>query len=139
VGLALLAAALAPNLAAQTPLAMPVPPAGPLVAITNATIMTATHGTIQRGTILNAALATAYGLSPDEALRAITINAARIWGVADRVGSIEVGKVANLIVTTGDPMDARSLMRDLFIRGQRVPLVDRQSELYEQYRARPRP
>ena len=65
----------------------------------------------------NAALAVAYGLPADEALRAITINPARIWGVADRLGSIEAGKVANLMVTTGDPLDVRTQVRHVFVRG----------------------
>lgn len=86
----------------------------------------------------DAALATAFGLSPDEALRAITINPARIWGVSDRLGSIEVGKVANLIVTNGDPLDARTVAQRVFIRGQVVPFNDRHTRLYEQYKARPR-
>jgi imidazolonepropionase-like amidohydrolase len=86
----------------------------------------------------NAALATAYGLDAEEALRSITINPARIWGVADRYGSIETGKVANLIVTTGDPLDVRSVVRHLFIRGQLVPFTDRHTRNYEQMRARPR-
>jgi imidazolonepropionase-like amidohydrolase len=87
----------------------------------------------------NAALAIAYGLDPEEALRAITINPARIWGVADRYGSIEPGKVGNLMVTTGDPLDVRSVVRYLFIRGEPVPMTDRHTRLYEQFRARPRP
>ena len=86
----------------------------------------------------NAALATAYGLDPTEALRALTINPARIWGVADRYGSIEPGKVANVIVTTGDPLDVRSVVRHLFVRGELVPLTDRHTRLYEQFRGRPR-
>ena len=84
------------------------------------------------------ALAEAYGLDPDEALRSITINPARIWGVADRYGSIEPGKVADLIVTTGDPLDVRTVMRDVFIRGQLIPFNDRQTREYEAARARPR-
>jgi imidazolonepropionase-like amidohydrolase len=87
----------------------------------------------------NAALASAYGLDADEALRAVTINPARIWGVADRMGSIEVGKVATLIVTSGNPLDVRSVVRHLFIRGQPVPFDDRHTRLYERFRARPRP
>lgn len=86
----------------------------------------------------NAALAVAYGLDADAALRALTINAAEIFGVADRYGSLAPGKVANVIVTTGDPMDVRSVVRHLFIRGQPVPLDDRHTRLYEQFRARPR-
>jgi imidazolonepropionase-like amidohydrolase len=86
----------------------------------------------------NAALAVAYGLEADAALRALTINAAEIFGVADRYGSLAPGKVANVVVTTGDPMDVRSVVRHLFIRGQPVPLDDRHTRLYEQFRARPR-
>jgi imidazolonepropionase-like amidohydrolase len=86
----------------------------------------------------NAALAVAYGLDADAALRGLTINPAEIFGVADRYGSLEPGKVANVMVTTGDPMDVRSTVRHLFIRGVAVPLDDRHSRLYEQFRARPR-
>jgi imidazolonepropionase-like amidohydrolase len=86
----------------------------------------------------NAALAVAYGLDADAALRALTINPAEIFGVADRYGSLEPGKVANVMVTTGDPMDVRSVVRYLFIRGETVPLDDRHTRLYEQFRARPR-
>ena len=86
----------------------------------------------------NAALAVAYGLDADAALRALTINAAEIFGVADRYGSLAPGKVANVVVTTGDPLDVRSVVRHLFIRGQPVTLDDRHTRLYEQFRARPR-
>jgi imidazolonepropionase-like amidohydrolase len=86
----------------------------------------------------NAALATAYGLEPDAALRALTINPAEIWGVADRYGSLEPGKVANVIVTTGDPLDVRSTVKHLFIRGQPIPFTDRHTELYERFMARPK-
>ncbi|MFI5207697.1 MAG: amidohydrolase family protein [Gemmatimonadales bacterium] len=87
----------------------------------------------------NAALATAYGLDPDEALRALTINAARMFGVADKIGSIETGKVADLIVTTGDPLDVRTTTRYLFIRGELIPFNDKHTLEYERWRARPRP
>ena len=87
----------------------------------------------------NAALATAYGLDPDVALRALTINPAEIWGVGDRYGSIEQGKVANVIVTTGDPLDVRSTVKHLFIRGQLVPFTDRHTELYDLFMSRPKP
>jgi imidazolonepropionase-like amidohydrolase len=87
----------------------------------------------------DAALATAYGLDPDEALRALTINAARMFGAADRIGSIEAGKVADLIVTSGDPLDVRTTTRYLFIRGELIPFNDKHTREYEQWRARPRP
>lgn len=87
----------------------------------------------------NAALATAYGLDPEEALRAITINPARIWGVADKIGSIEVGKVANLFVSNGDPLDVRTQVKHVFIRGQLMPWDDRHTQEYQKWRARPKP
>ncbi len=64
-------------------------------------------------------LAEAYGLDPEEALKGITINPAKMFGVDNEYGSIEVGKVANVIVTTGDPIDIRTLIKQIFIRGQR--------------------
>ena len=87
----------------------------------------------------NAALAVAYGLPADEALRAITINPAKIWGVADQLGSIEVGKIANLMVTTGDPLDVRTQVRHVFVRAMDTPMNDRHTRLYEEFRARPKP
>ena len=87
----------------------------------------------------NAALATAYGLDPEVALRALTINPAEIWGVSDKYGSIQPGKVANVIVTTGDPLDVRNTVRHLFIRGELVPFTDRHTELYERFMSRPKP
>jgi imidazolonepropionase-like amidohydrolase len=87
----------------------------------------------------NAALSVAYGLDPDEALRSLTINPARIWGAGDRLGSIEPGKIANLIVTTGDPLDVRTQIKHVFVRGLEQPMNDRHTRLYEQFRARPKP
>jgi imidazolonepropionase-like amidohydrolase len=87
----------------------------------------------------NAALATAYGLDPEEALRAITINPARMFGVESALGSLEAGKTANLFVTTGDPLDVRTVVKHVFIRGQPIPWDDRHTELYERFRARPKP
>ena len=87
----------------------------------------------------NAALATGYGLDMAEAMKALTINPAQIFGVADRYGSIEPGKVANVMVTTGNPLDVRSNVKYLFIRGEQVPLTDRHTKLYEEFRARPKP
>jgi len=59
--------------------------------------------------------------------------------VADRYGSLEPGKVANVIVTTGNPLAVRSNVKYLFIRGEQVPLTDRHTKLYEEFRARPKP
>lgn len=86
----------------------------------------------------HAALASAYGLSAEEALKAVTINPARMFGVADRYGSLEVGKVANVFVTTGDPLDVRTHVRHVYIRGEAIPFTDRHTQLYEKFRARPK-
>jgi imidazolonepropionase-like amidohydrolase len=85
-----------------------------------------------------AGLAMAFGLTGEDAYKAVTINAAKIWGVEKDYGSIEVGKVANLIVTTGDPLDVRTTVRHLVIRGAVVPFNDRHTKFYEQFRARPK-
>ena len=81
-----------------------------------------------------AGLAVAYGLPWDAALRAVTLAPAEIFGVADRIGSLEPGKQANIIVTTGDPFQPLSRVRNLFIRGREVPLRCRQDDLAEKYR-----
>jgi len=85
----------------------------------------------------NAAESVAWGLSRDEALKALTINSAEILGVADRVGSIEPGKIANLIVAKGDPLEVRTPFTHIIIAGRSVPLDNTQSALYERYSKRP--
>jgi imidazolonepropionase-like amidohydrolase len=87
----------------------------------------------------NAANAVAYGLPYDEALKAITLYPAQIFGLADQVGTLESGKVANVIVTNGDPLELTSEVRYLFIRGQLTSLDNRQKRLFEKYSARPKP
>lgn len=82
--------------------------------------------------------AVAYGLSHDEALKAVTVNAAQMLGLADQLGTIEPGKVANVIVTTGDPLEIRSELRYLFIKGRLTSTDNRHKELYDEYRKRPR-
>lgn len=83
----------------------------------------------------NAAMAVAYGgLSKEDAVKAITLWPAQIWGVADRIGSIEVGKYANLIVTTGDPLEVTTDVKYVFIEGRMIPLVSRQTQFYERYK-----
>jgi imidazolonepropionase-like amidohydrolase len=85
----------------------------------------------------NAAESVAWGLPREEALKALTINAAEMLGVADRVGSIEPGKIANLIVAKGDPLEVRTAFTHIIIAGRDVPLANRQLELYERYSKRP--
>jgi len=82
--------------------------------------------------------AVSYGLPQEEALRVITINNAEILGVGDRLGTIETGKIANLIVTDGDPLEIATQYTHLIINGQLAPLENKHLELYELYRSRPR-
>ncbi|MGP8245021.1 MAG: amidohydrolase family protein [Bryobacteraceae bacterium] len=84
-----------------------------------------------------AATAVAFGLPQEQALKAITINPAEIWGVSDQVGSIEKGKVADLVVTTGDILEIQTQVKHVFIKGQDVDLTNKQTRLYEKYLARP--
>ncbi|MBI2930524.1 MAG: amidohydrolase family protein [Planctomycetes bacterium] len=86
-----------------------------------------------------AGLAASYGLPPEEALKAVTIYPARILGVADRYGSIEPGKAASLIVTTGDPLEIITDIVWLFIDGEAQSLETKHTRLYEKFRRRPRP
>jgi imidazolonepropionase-like amidohydrolase len=86
----------------------------------------------------HAALAVAYGLPADAALKALTIWPAEIFGVADQLGTIEVGKIANVFVADGDPLDVRTHVSAVFIDGRQVPLDDRHSQLYQKYNTRPK-
>lgn len=85
-----------------------------------------------------AAQAMAFGLPREEAWRGLTLNAARILGVADRLGSIEAGKDATLIAVDGDILDIRSNVKRMWIGGREVSLESRHTRLYEKYRNRPR-
>ncbi len=84
----------------------------------------------------HAAMAASYGLPRDAALRAITINPARILGVADRTGSLEPGKSADLILATGDPLEVVTDVVGMFIAGRPQPLDSRHTRLYEKFRTR---
>jgi imidazolonepropionase-like amidohydrolase len=84
-----------------------------------------------------AAQAVAFGLPHDDALKAITQNAAEIWGISDRTGTIEEGKWADLMITDGDPLEAKTQVRQLFIKGKPVDLDNKQKQLYEKYLNRP--
>ena len=85
-----------------------------------------------------AANAVAYGLPYDEALKAVTLYPAQIFGLADQVGTLESGKIANLIVTNGDPLELTTEVRYLFIKGQLTSLDNKQKALYEKYLKRPK-
>jgi imidazolonepropionase-like amidohydrolase len=83
----------------------------------------------------NAGTAAAFGLTKEEALQAITLNAAKILGVADKTGSIEQGKDANIIISEGDILDMRtSMVTDAFIQGRKIDLTDKHKQLNERYK-----
>jgi len=79
----------------------------------------------------------AFGLPYDAALRAVTLNAAEIYGVEDRMGSIQPGKYADLIVTDGDPLEIRTQVKMMFVKGEAVDLETKHTRLYKKYKARP--
>ncbi|MCW3074907.1 MAG: amidohydrolase [Flaviaesturariibacter sp.] len=88
-----------------------------------------------RNLAYNAGTAATYGLDKEAALQAITLNAAKTLGVADKTGSIEVGKDANIIISTGDIMDMKtSTVTDAFIQGRKINLDDKQKQLNERYK-----
>jgi imidazolonepropionase-like amidohydrolase len=85
----------------------------------------------------NAARAVAYGLPYDAALKAVTINGAEIWGAGDRIGSLEKGKWADMMLTTGDPLDIPTQIKAMYIKGKEVDLSNKQTHLYQKYLNRP--
>jgi len=84
-----------------------------------------------------AAACAAFGLPKDVALRSITIAPAQIFGLADKIGSLETGKLANIIVTDGDPLEIVTHVRRLFIGGEEITLDTNQTLLWEKFKARP--
>jgi imidazolonepropionase-like amidohydrolase len=80
-----------------------------------------------------AGYAVAFGLPHDEALKAITLNPAQMWGVDKDLGSLDVGKMGNVVVANGDPLDVKSDVKHVFIDGEEIPLVSKQTELRDQY------
>jgi imidazolonepropionase-like amidohydrolase len=82
-------------------------------------------------------MARAFGLAPEAALRAITLSPAEIFGVADRMGSLDPGKDANLVVATGDIMDHRTEITHVFVDGVEQSLETRHTRLYEEFKDRP--
>ena len=110
--------------------------AGVLVAIGNG--QTAMAAATTRDLPNHAAMAAAFGLGRLEALRAITLNPAKIYGVDARIGSLEKGKDASLAVFTGDPLLTESSVVALYDKGVRLDLSDRHKRLWERYRNRPK-
>jgi imidazolonepropionase-like amidohydrolase len=88
-----------------------------------------------RNLSFNAGTAATYGLTKEQALQAITLNAAKILGIADRTGSLEIGKDANIVITDGDILDMKSsTVKYAFIQGRQVSLENKQTQLYERYK-----
>jgi len=81
--------------------------------------------------------AVSYGLTWDQALRAITLTPAETFGVADRYGSLDAGKVGNVVVWSGDPFEIATSVEHVFIRGHEIPLTSRQTELLQRYKKLP--
>jgi imidazolonepropionase-like amidohydrolase len=95
------------------------------------------QGAEARNLPYTAGMAAAFGLSKADALKAVTLWPAQILGVGDRLGSIEPGKVANLVVTTGDLLEARTDTKYLFIDGRPVPLDSKHTDLNVKFKDRP--
>jgi imidazolonepropionase-like amidohydrolase len=86
-----------------------------------------------RNLVFHAGFAAAHGLGRTEALRAVTTTPAEIFGVADRIGTVEAGKRANLFVADGDPFQPATDVEHLFIDGYKLPLENRQTKLYDEF------
>jgi len=100
-------------------------------------ISTGDRGSEIRNLPYTAGMASAHGLSKTDALKSVTLWPAQIFGVADKMGSIEVGKMANIVVTTGDILEARTDTKYLFIDGRPVPLDSKHTQLNAQFKDRP--
>jgi imidazolonepropionase-like amidohydrolase len=99
-------------------------------------ISSGNDGTEARDLPYHAGLAGAYGLAKEEALKSVTLYPAQILGIADSYGSIDVGKVANIVVADGDILEPRTNIKYLFITGRMIPLTSRHTELFEQFKNR---
>jgi imidazolonepropionase-like amidohydrolase len=88
-----------------------------------------------RNLAFNAGTAATYGLTKEQALSAVTLNAAKILGIEDKAGTIETGKDANLLIVNGDLLDMRSsVIAQAFIQGRNVSLDNKGKQLYERYK-----
>ena len=100
-------------------------------------ISTGDAGSDARSLPYMAGMAAAFGLSKDDALKSVTLWPAQLLGVADRFGSLEVGKAANLVVTDGAMLEARTNTKYLFIDGRLVPLDTKHTDLNDKFKDRP--
>jgi imidazolonepropionase-like amidohydrolase len=99
-------------------------------------ISSGNDGSEARDLPYHAGLAGAYGLAKEEALKSVTLYPAQILGIADNYGSIDAGKVANIVVADGDILEPRTNIKYLFITGRMIPLTSRHTELFEQFKNR---
>jgi imidazolonepropionase-like amidohydrolase len=90
----------------------------------------------ERSLPYEAAMASAFGLPKEEALKSLTLYAAQLLGVGDRLGSLEPGKAATLIVTNGDPLDLPTQVEAAYIDGRKIDLSNRQTRLRDKYQER---
>lgn len=114
--------------------------AGAEIAIVSGAGATAEETSTAHGALLikqEAGNAVSYGLPYDAALRAVTLAPALIMGMGERYGSLQPGRVANVVVWSGDPFEFSTAVLHVLIRGREIPLVSRQTELLERYRTLP--
>ena len=99
-------------------------------------ISTGDNGAMVSELPFQAGLAAAFDLPKDEALKSVTLYPAQILGIADRLGSLEAGKIANIVVTNGDILEPRTNVKYVFINGRLLPLTSRHTELYDSFKNR---
>lgn len=90
----------------------------------------------ERNLPFSAATAVKFGLDQESAMRGITLSAAKVLGIDDMYGSLEVGKSATLIISNGSPLEASSMLVGVFLDGRELTMETKQTKLYEKYRAR---
>ena len=81
----------------------------------------------------SAGFAVAYGMPYDEAMKAITLNPAEVFGLGDKLGSLDTGKIANVVIANGDPLDVRTVVKQVYINGVATPMATRQTRLRDEY------
>ncbi len=81
----------------------------------------------------SAGFAVAYGMPYDEAMKSITLNPAEAFGLGDKLGSLDAGKIANVVIADGDPLDVRTSVKQVYINGVAIPMETRQTKLRDEY------
>ena len=81
----------------------------------------------------SAGFAVAYGMPYDEAMKSITLNPAEAFGMGDKLGSLDIGKIANVVIANGDPLDVRTNVKQVYINGVAIPMETRQTRLRDEY------